>query len=418
MSRIAFLTMDSLDGFVSYDALVSDCLALRGLAVDDVSWRNSRANWDDYEMVIIRSPWDYQHSVDEFMAVLENIDASSAVLWNSLEVVRWNVRKTYLQKLHDQGIAIVPTQFIESPTESQIRGMFDVFGSDQIVIKPVIGANANDTFWLRPNSSADLLKQIETLYQGRLALLQPFIQSVVEYGETSHIFFDGQHSHSVLKTPKAGDFRVQEEHGSRIQLIQPDLALIQCAKRALEPVPRQTLYGRVDLVELSNGQQAVMELELIEPSLYLTYDPDSAARFADDVDLLCIGLGDRERRLAGRAPRRCAAVGAGAAVLAVQARVPALLDALVLGDDELRARLANGLLTFVERRPDSTWQQAPVIERDGLIDRTSRVSRVGCSGLTASIPSVIRSLLPGSIPGSGKLCHSVVMVHWPDFGSK
>ena len=283
MSRIAFLTMDSLDGFVSYDALVSDCLALRGLAVDDVSWRNSRANWDDYEMVIIRSPWDYQHSVDEFMAVLENIDASSAVLWNSLEVVRWNIRKTYLQKLHDQGIAIVPTQFIESPTESQIRGMFDVFGSDQIVIKPVIGANANDTFWLRPNSSADLLKQIETLYQGRLALLQPFIQSVVEYGETSHIFFDGQHSHRVLKTPKAGDFRVQEEHGSRIQLIQPDLALIQCAKRALEPVPRQTLYGRVDLVELSNGQQAVMELELIEPSLYLTYDPDSAARFADAI---------------------------------------------------------------------------------------------------------------------------------------
>ena len=283
MNRIAFLTMDSLDGFVSYDALVAYILSSRQIIVENVSWRSSTANWDNYDIVIIRSPWDYQHSVDEFMAVLEHIDASSAVLWNPIDVVRWNVSKTYLQQLHDQGIVIVPTQFVQSPTESQIRGMFDAFESDQIVIKPVVGANANDTFWLRPDSSDYLLQQIETLYQGKLALLQPFIQSVVEYGETSHIFFDGQHSHSVLKTPKAGDFRVQEEHGSRIQAIQPDSALIECAKRALKPVPQHPLYGRVDLVELSNGQQAVMELELIEPSLYLTYDADSAERFADAI---------------------------------------------------------------------------------------------------------------------------------------
>lgn len=283
MSRIAFLTMDSLDGFVSYDALVADILATRGIIVENVSWRSSSTNWDDYDMVIIRSPWDYQHSVDEFMAVLAKIDASNAILWNPLDVVRWNVRKTYLQQLHDQGIVIVPTQFVQSPSESDIRGMFEALESDQIVIKPVVGANANDTFWLRPDSSADLLQQIEVLYRGRLALLQPFIQSVVEYGETSHIFFDGQHSHSVLKTPRAGDFRVQEEHGSRIQPIQPDRALMEFAKQALEPVPQPTLYGRVDLVELSNGQQAVMELELIEPSLYLTYDTDSAERFADAI---------------------------------------------------------------------------------------------------------------------------------------
>jgi glutathione synthase/RimK-type ligase-like ATP-grasp enzyme len=283
MSRIAFLTMDSLDGFISYDALVADCLAARGIAVENVSWRSSTANWDDYDVVIIRSPWDYQHSVNEFIAVLEDIDASDAVLWNPIDVVRWNVRKTYLQELHDHGITIVPTRFVESPVASQIREMFDVFESDEIVIKPVVGANANDTFWLRPDSLTDLLQQIEALYQGRLALLQPFIQSVVEYGETSHIFFDGQHSHSVLKTPKAGDFRVQEEHGSRIQLLQPDAAIIECAKRALQAVPQHTLYGRVDLVELSNGQQAVMELELIEPSLYLTYDADSAERFADAI---------------------------------------------------------------------------------------------------------------------------------------
>ncbi len=283
MSRIAFLTMDSLENFVSYDALVSDCLESRGVQVDNVSWRSPTVKWDDYDMVIIRSPWDYQQAADEFITVLETIDASSAVLWNPIDVVRWNVRKTYLQELYDRGITIVPTQFVQSPTDSQIRGMFEVFETDQIIIKPVVGANANDTFWLRSDSSASDLQQIELLYSGRLALLQPFIPSVIEYGETSLIFFDGEHSHSVLKTPKAGDFRVQEEHGSRIQSIAPDSALIEFSRRALAPIPQRTLYSRVDLVNLPNGQPAVMELELIEPSLYLCYDADSATRFADAI---------------------------------------------------------------------------------------------------------------------------------------
>lgn len=283
MNRIAFLTMDSLERFVSYDALVEEKLEALGVKVDNVPWRSRTVNWDDYEMVIIRSPWDYQQAADEFMTVLEAIDASTAVLWNPIDVVRWNVRKTYLQELDDRGITIVPTRFVQSPTDTQIRGMFKVFETDQIVIKPAVGANADETFWLRPDSSASDLQQIELLYSGRLALVQPFIPSVVEYGETSLIFFDGEHSHSVLKTPKAGDFRVQEEHGSHIQPITPDPSLIEFSRRALQPVPRRTLYSRVDLVELPNGQPAVMELELIEPSLYLSYDADSAARFADAI---------------------------------------------------------------------------------------------------------------------------------------
>ena len=283
MSRIAFLTMDSLDDFVSYDALVADCLQARGVKVDNVSWRSRTVKWDDFEMVIIRSPWDYQQAADDFITVLESIDASAAVLWNPLEVVRWNVRKTYLQELQDRGITIVPTQFVQSPTVSQMRGMFEVFASDQIVIKPVVGANANDTFWLRQDSSAAELQQIEALYSRRLALLQPFIPSVTEYGETSLVFFGGEYSHSVLKTPQTGDFRVQEEHGSRIQSIVPNPALIEFSQRVLAPIPQRTLYARVDLVELPNGQPAVMELELIEPSLYLSYDADSAARFADAI---------------------------------------------------------------------------------------------------------------------------------------
>lgn len=280
MKPIAFLTMDNLDGFISYDQLVADCLTRRGIRVENISWRNRGVPWDDFKMVIIRSPWDYHHAADEFLAVLEEIDASAAILWNPIDVVRWNIRKTYLQDLSAHGVEIVPTQFLHGPTELQIDSMFEFFGTDQIVIKPVIGAGAEHTFRLDRDSTTAVMQQILTVYADRLALLQPFIPGIIESGETSLVFFDGQHSHSVLKTPKAGDFRVQEEYGSRIEAIQADPAFVELASRALELAPQPTMYSRVDLVQLQNGRPAVMELELIEPSLYLRYDKDSAARFA------------------------------------------------------------------------------------------------------------------------------------------
>lgn len=280
MPRIAFLTMDDLSGFVSYDEAVSDCLRVVGVDVEDVSWRSATVDWSDFELVVIRSPWDYQSAVDEFLAVLEHIEASSSTLLNPLDIVQWNVRKTYLQQLEERGVTIVPTRFVENPSRQQIIDAFDEFESDQIVIKPVVGANADDTFWLRRDSITAQVPPLSSLYAGRLALLQPFIPSVIEYGETSLIFFDGQYSHSVLKTPKAGDFRVQEEHGSRILSVTPDAATIDFAANALQQVPQQTLYARVDLVNLPGDEPAVMEIELIEPSLYLTFDEHSPDRFA------------------------------------------------------------------------------------------------------------------------------------------
>ncbi len=283
MTRIAFLSMDSLEDFVSYDALVADLLQARGFAVDEISWRDRSVRWDDYSMVVIRSPWDYQQSPGEFLAVLEAIEASTAKLWNSIDVVRWNIRKTYLRELHERDLQIVPTEFVVSPTETQLRKMFDMLQSDQIVIKPVVGANADGTYRLHRSSTTEEIQRIATLYHGNTALIQPFIQNVIDRGELSLVFFDGQYSHSILKTPKVGDFRVQEEHGGLIRAYRPDPAVIEFAQRCLTVVPQRTLYARVDLVDLEDGQPAVMELELIEPSLYLSFDADAPERFADAI---------------------------------------------------------------------------------------------------------------------------------------
>jgi glutathione synthase/RimK-type ligase-like ATP-grasp enzyme len=284
MSRIAFLTMDSLEGFVSYDYLVRDILQQRGLRVDEISWRDPRADWDQYELVVIRSPWDYQQSCSQFLDVLARIDASRASLQNPLKVVRWNVEKTYLRDLQDSGVTIVPTAWLQSPRVADLTNLFQQLKADQVVVKPFIGAGATDTFWLNVDSSPELLQSIEVLYQGRLALAQPFIESVLSYGEISLTFFGGEYSHTVLKTPKSGDFRVQEEHGGIIQPIDPDPEVIAFARRSLAAVQSDLLYARVDLVFLENQQPAIMELELIEPSLYLSYDDESPKRFAGAVE--------------------------------------------------------------------------------------------------------------------------------------
>ena len=276
--------MDSLDGFVAYDNLVRDILQQRGIAVDEISWRANDVDWSLYDMVVIRSPWDYQHAPDDFLRVLATIDASRASLQNSLEIVQWNVQKTYLRLLDEAGVTIVPTQWLNSPSTTELRAMFESLGSDDIVIKPVVGANADNAFWLRPGSPAELLQTVEQVFRNRIALAQPFVSSVTSYGEVSLMFFNGEYSHSVLKTPKSGDFRVQEEHGGQIQSIEPDRELIEFARRSLISVPGETLYARVDVVYLADVQPAIMELELIEPSLYVSFDAKAPGRFADVIE--------------------------------------------------------------------------------------------------------------------------------------
>ncbi len=283
MPQIAFLTMDSLADFVAYDHLVVEELRQSGVSVQEVSWRHPAPNWSQYAAVIIRSPWDYQSDPQAFLQVLEQIELSSARLLNSLATVRWNIRKSYLRELETASHTIVPTIWLQSPTAAELAQLPDHWNCAETVVKPIVGANADNAFRLPRNPAPELLQQAVAAFQQTTALAQPFISSVTALGEYSLIFFEGQFSHAVLKTPAAGDFRVQEEHGGIIQAIQPPPEMIACAERSLQSCPQPLLYARVDLVLLPDGQPAIMEIELIEPSLYLSFDPQSATRFATSI---------------------------------------------------------------------------------------------------------------------------------------
>lgn len=288
MKHCAILTMDNLSDFECYDSLLDEPLAQLDWQSTLVSWHSNKVDWDQFDAVIIRSPWDYQDDANAFLSVLETIDRSSALLQNSLTTVRWNIDKIYLKSLAEHNVSIVPTLWHSNFTAQDLSKFFAHFNCQQLVIKPRISANADNTFWLKQATAEHATSELQAVFADSDFMVQPFIASVIEEGEFSLFYFNGEYSHAILKTPKADDFRVQEEHGGRLQTIIPEEKLLAQAESTLAAVTALTgempLYARVDFVrindETSNEPFALMEAELIEPSLYFNMDTEAAGRFA------------------------------------------------------------------------------------------------------------------------------------------
>jgi glutathione synthase/RimK-type ligase-like ATP-grasp enzyme len=253
-----------------------------GWQVEAVPWRRRGGDWARFDAAVIRSTWDYQQAPDDFLAVLADIDQSGIRLENALDLVRWNLRKTYLRDLGHRGVPVVPTAWGSDLGPVEERTILDRLGTDEVVLKPVVGANADHTYRLGRGAAA--WGEAAATLAHRPYMAQPFVPSVVSEGEFSLFFFDGQYSHAVVKTPAPGDFRVQEEHGGIIRPVLATDALISTGERALTAVGQVPLYARVDLVRMPEGQFALMELELIEPSLYLRMSPEAPERFARACD--------------------------------------------------------------------------------------------------------------------------------------
>lgn len=285
MKKCAYLSMDNLDDFECYDHLLIEPLQKRGWAVEEVSWRNPAIDWNKFEVVVIRSPWDYQQDPEAFLQTLHAIDQSEARLENSLQLVKWNIDKTYLRDLQNDGIQIVPTLWEEAFTRDSLIPYFEGLHSNQIIIKPTISANADDTFWIKRSEQKQYLEQLKSTFEERAYLVQPFMRNIVEEGEFSLFFFGNTYSHTILKTPEPADFRVQEEHGGTLQAVEnPEPTLLESGRELLQTLDEIPLYSRIDYVRTEQDTFALMELELIEPSLYFNMDPKSPERFATVFD--------------------------------------------------------------------------------------------------------------------------------------
>ncbi len=279
--RCAFLTMDDMSGFVSDADLCIEPMAALGWQVNMLPWRTPDADWGDFDLVYICTPWDYPDDAAAFLGVLEDIDRSSARLVNSLDLVRWNLEKTYLLELESQGAAIVPSLWFSRFAEFDAEAAFDVHASEALVAKPVIGANAADTFVLERGAYSGVADSLAAAFANRPFFVQPFIESVRIEGEYSLFFFGGRYSHAILKSPKSGDFRTQEEHGAEILPVEPQATLRETAHDIVARIDPQPVYVRADFVRGNDDAFLLMELELIEPSLYLRTNDGAPRRFAE-----------------------------------------------------------------------------------------------------------------------------------------
>jgi hypothetical protein len=199
------------------------------------------------------------------------------------------MNKKYLSDLEQKGVTIVESFWEKEHHMGKLAEYFDKLNCDEIIIKPNISGNADNTFRLNKNilSSESLHEcdnQLVQIFKEREFMVQPFIKNIITEGEYSLFYFNGEYSHAILKKPKENDFRVQEEHGGKLTTTEPDVHLKNISENILSRIDGNPLYARIDLIRTPADEYALMELELIEPSLYFNMDNEAAKRFASAFD--------------------------------------------------------------------------------------------------------------------------------------
>ena len=281
MLETAFLTIENREPFEIYDHLLYKPLAQRGWNVTEVPWTKPDVDWSQYDTALIRSTWNYHLYPDRFLQVLENITESGTKLINNIDIVNWNIDKRYLTKLEKKGVPVVPTRWFNHINKSHIINCFKLWDTDEVVMKPNISANAKDTYRIKHSELHHFWDGLKPILEGRLYMIQPYVQSIETTGEYSLFFFNNTFSHAIRKVPESGDFRTQEEHGACISSYQPKAKLIEAGYNTLGALPENPLYVRLDFVKMFGDELRLMEAELIEPSLYFNVDERSPERFAD-----------------------------------------------------------------------------------------------------------------------------------------
>ena len=278
--RIAFATYSTLPGLNDDDRLLIPALEERGITAAPAVWDSPDVCWEDLAGVLVRSCWDYHRRLPEFLAWIARLERLGIPLWNAAAVLRWNSHKAYLRDLAARGVPVVPTRWLWRGSErTDLAALLQREGWREAVVKPAVSASATGTCRTSAGEAAAGQGRLDELVRAGDVMVQPFVPEVADPGEWSLVFLGGRFSHAVLKRPATGDYRVQWEFGGSARAATPPGHLIAAAERVLAAAPAPTLYARVDGVERDGGL-LLMELELIEPHLFLGWDAGAAGRLA------------------------------------------------------------------------------------------------------------------------------------------
>ncbi|MBC6605979.1 hypothetical protein H8B13_04030 [Hymenobacter sp. BT188] len=267
-------------GVEQEDALLTNQLESGGHRVTAEIWSDPAVDWRSYEVVVLKSPWDYFDRIAEFYAWLDTLERLAVRVLNPVATVRWNSDKKYLLDMQAAGVRIVPTHWLPRGSRFVPETLFAELQTEQLIVKPAVSGGAKNTFSLRPVEAATRTSELDTLLAEEDFLAQPFLPQIQTEGEWSFIYLGGKFSHCVLKTPKLGDFRVQHYLGGGVEPRPAPAHLLRTADDIVARFAQDCLYARVDGVEVE-GDFLLMELELIEPFLYLHADKKAPQRYEE-----------------------------------------------------------------------------------------------------------------------------------------
>jgi len=279
MKTIAFVTYEKLPDLDPGDRLAAALLRQHGVRVVPAVWDSPHVAWGELDAVVVRSTWDYYAKHAAFTRWISRIESLRVPMWNPPALLRWNSDKRYLRDLAARGVPVTPSLWLERGSGDTLAEVMERTGWSDVVVKPVVSANGWRT-WRASRSSA-LYRQNDfrqMLAEGGV-VVQRFVEEVRSEGEWSFVFFGGAFSHAVLKRPNAGDFRVQLEYGGAATRVTAPAELVAQAENVLAAVSLPWLYARVDGCVV-DGRLQLMELEMLEPSLFLEIASHAPQRFA------------------------------------------------------------------------------------------------------------------------------------------
>ena len=293
MIKIALLISDNLlphlketrpDRFELLEEMekLTPALAAQDMELVEVRWREIAERAGEFAAILPLMVWDYfEGNEADFLSAIAKAEAITPV-FNGFDIIKWNADKSYLDELEARGAPVIPTSTVDRVTPTNIARAFEELETEILVIKPRVGGGAwRQVLYKKgdPFPSADELPP-----EG--ALIQAFLPSVKAEGEYSFLYFGGRFSHAARKTPKAGDYRIQSIYGGAEETYSPSSAERATAQDILDVLDFVPLYARVDLLRGRDGSLKLIELELIEPYLYLPHAPgeggdnEGAQRFA------------------------------------------------------------------------------------------------------------------------------------------
>lgn len=282
-----FATYSGLPDLDPHDRLLAKRLTDRGVSVAPGVWTDPSVDWPSARMCVVRSTWDYHRAHAEFMLWLDRTAMQTAIR-NKPDTIRWNSHKFYLRDLERAGVPVVPTEWLRRGEAASLAELCARNGWINVIIKPAHGASSHDVLHVAPGARPMRAGQthLANLQSRQDVLLQPYLHTLASYPERALIFIGGAYSHAVSKTTfqtalpsgEAGDAPLVEATSDEIAV----------ATRALQTLAEPPLFARVDLVRDDDGNVRLLELELIEPTLFLSVHPPAADALAraiiDELD--------------------------------------------------------------------------------------------------------------------------------------